>query len=129
MAEIKPEDQKKTNERRVDSINRVSESEIIIGSMFALLVWITGLILELFGIGLVLSPIIESFFTFGTWLFFKAKNDPYADKLGANLIQYLANAIPFIPSVLISFLVKVYIHNHPEKFAAFEKLAGNAAKV
>ena len=97
--------------------------------MLTLLVWVFGLIMELFGIGLILSPIIESFFTFGTWLFFKSKNDPYANKLGANLVQYLANAIPFIPSILIAFLIKVYIHNHPEKFAAFEKLAGGTAKV
>ena len=110
-------------------IKKITESEIIIGVMFALLVWIFGLILELFGIGLILSPLIESFFTFATWLFFRAKNDPYANKLGANLAQYLANAIPLIPSILIAFLIKVYIHNHPEKFAAFEKLTGSAAKV
>jgi hypothetical protein len=129
MAETKPTVGKKTTGRRIGPINKVKESEFIIGTMFALLVWITGLVLELFGIGLVLSPIIESFFTFGTWLFFEAKGDPYAYKFGANLVQYLANAIPFIPSILIAFMLKTYIHNHPEKFAALQKMVGAGTKV
>lgn len=97
-----------------EEIKKITELEFIIITMVALLIWCFGLVLEFFGIGLFISPIFESFFTFGMWLFFRSKNDPYANKAGANIAQYIATAIPIIPTILVSFFVKAYIHNHPK---------------
>lgn len=108
---------------------KINESEIIIGAMLALGVFVLSFIFDFFVIGMVVTPIIESFFTFGMWWFFKSMGDPHANKVGANIAQYAANLIPFIPSIVVVFLVKVYIHNHPKIIAAAGKVAGAAAKI
>lgn len=108
---------------------KISESEIIIGTMFAFGVFVLCFIFDLFIIGMVVTPIIESFFTFGTRLFFKSKGDPHANKLGANIAQYAANLIPFIPSIVVVFIIKVYIHNHQQVAGLAVKAVSVAAKV
>lgn len=102
---------------------------MIIMIMLSLAIWGFGLLMELFGVGLVVSPILESFFTFATWLFFRGKNDPYANNLGANIAQYAANIVPFIPSVLISFLIKAYIYNHPQVVSSLTGIAEKSIKI
>ncbi|TSA45137.1 hypothetical protein D4R51_02405 [bacterium] len=110
------------------SFGKISESEMIIGTMFALGVSALCFIFDLFIIGMVVTPIIESFFTFGMWLFFKSKGDPHADKVGVNIAQYAANLIPFIPSIVVVFIVKVYIHNHPKIAGLTTQVAKMAIK-
>ncbi len=107
---------------------KIGEVEIVIGTMISLMVYGLSLILDSLVVGIFISPILESFFTFGMWLFFKSHGDPHANKLGANLAQYLSNAIPFIPSIIIAFLVKVYFHNHPKAAGAAGKNLNTGSK-
>ncbi len=113
----------------MNKYKKIGEAEMIIGIGLSFLVYFFCFLLDFTGIGAVITPFIESFFTFGTWLFFKNKGDPFANRVGANIAQYAANLIPFIPSIVIAFITKVYIHNHPKTLAAAGKVAGAATKI
>ncbi len=101
---------------------KINEAEMIIGLSFATLIYFFCFILDSFAIGIILSPVIQSFFTLGTWFLFKSHGDPHAGNLGANLAQYGANLIPFIPATIAAFAIKIFIHNH-------QQIAGIASKV
>ncbi|MGC9610647.1 MAG: hypothetical protein ABSE68_00245 [Minisyncoccia bacterium] len=101
---------------------KINEAEVILGVCMAFLVYILCFIFDLFAIGVVVSPVIQSFFTFGMWFFFKNHGDPDANKLNGNIAQYFGNLIPFIPAIVLSFAIKVFIHNH-------QQLGGMAAGI
>jgi hypothetical protein len=102
---------------------------MIIGAILALLVSFFCFSLDSLGIGIVVSPVIEGFFTFGTWMFFKNKGDRYTSKVGVNIAQYAANLLPFVPTVLLTFIIRAVIHNHPDIVSTVEKAVVVATKV
>mgnify|MGYP001600628002 CR=1 FL=1 len=107
-------------------------SEMLLGTLFTLGVDIIAALIDLTGIGVAIAPVIQSFATFSLTMWFRSKGDPNATKLGKQLVRYALNLLPVSPLIIttftttIPFLIMVYIHNHPERFAAIEKLAGGA---
>jgi hypothetical protein len=101
---------------------KINEAEMVIGLCMATMVYVLCFIFDSFMIGVVVSPVIQSFFTLGSWFFFKSHGDPHASKLNANLVQYLANLIPFVPAPIANFGVKMWIHNR-------QQIAGIANKI
>jgi len=107
---------------------RIDETEIVIGSEIALFISVACFCLDLLGIGIFISPIIESFFVMWMWWFFRNHGDPHASKLGVNITQYLSTAIPFVPSILIIFITRVVIHNRQGAGGVVGKVASATAK-
>ncbi|MGC9603241.1 MAG: hypothetical protein ABSF47_02110 [Minisyncoccia bacterium] len=112
-----------------ENFKKIDEVEIAIGVGFSLLVWFLCALLDAVGIGLVVSPIIESFFTFGMWWFFKNHGDPHSSRFGANFAMYASNLIPFLPAIVASFIIKTVIHNHQNLIGAVGKVASIASKI
>ncbi|MFH1161700.1 MAG: hypothetical protein V1696_00245 [Candidatus Jorgensenbacteria bacterium] len=108
--------------------NKFTEVEILLGGFFTLAVDGVCILIDITGIGAVLiAPIVQGFTTFVLWLWFKSKGDPGAMKMGRQIVKYAANFLPITPVLItalttsIPFFIEVFIHNHPEKFAAAMK--------
>ncbi len=112
-----------------DKYKKISETEIVIWTGLTVLVSLFCATLDAFGIGVAISPVIESFVVFGMWLFFREKGDPFANKAGANIVQYAATFIPFIPVLIATFLIKVIIHNSEKIAQLAGKTTGVATKL
>ncbi len=102
---------------------KFNEAEMLVGGFFTLGVDGVCTLIDLTGVGLAISPIIQGFTTFTMWWWFKSKGDPNASKIGRQITKYLANLLPLIPTTFTAFAIEVYIHNHPERFAALQKIA------
>lgn len=112
-----------------EKFRKIDETEIAIGVGMSLLVWFLCALLDAVGIGLVVSPVIESFFTFGTWLFFKNHGDPNSERFGINFAMYASNLIPFVPAIVVSFVVKTMVHNHQNLVGTVVKVTSIASKI
>jgi|GEM_PF-3171286 len=112
-----------------ESFKKIDEVEIAIGVGLSLLVWFLCALLDAVAIGWVVSPIIESFFTFGMWWFFKNHGDPHSSKFVANFAMYAATLIPFLPTIVASFIIKAVIHNHQNLIGTVGKVVSIASKI
>lgn len=102
---------------------KFNEAEMLLGGFFTLGVDSVCFLIDWTGVGLAIAPIIQSFTTFTMWWWFKTKGDPNTLKTGRQVAKYAANFLPLIPTTFTAFAVEVYIHNHPERFAAIQKVA------
>lgn len=100
---------------------KFSMSEIFLGFLFALLIDCIAIAADLVSggilgfVGQTLSWLLFSF-----W--FKIKGATIAgDPLKGYLLPIITQAIPIIPTTAATFLVRVYIENHPEKFSIINK--------
>lgn len=105
-----------TPERKKDAPeNPVSEAEIILWSFFLLGLDGICILIDLTGVGLAIAPFVQGAGTFSNGMWFqKAKGNNGAMKFQRQLIKYISNFAPFLPTLFISFLIEVYIHNHPK---------------
>lgn len=103
--------------------------EIIIGSFFTLSIWIALLVIKLVGIGLVLYVPIRAFgvLIISIWLWWKG--DKEVMKLNRWLKKILGNLVPFFPTLFITFLVEVYLFNHPKSAKVIKKGTQLAKKI
>lgn len=110
-------EEKTTSEERESNLpeNPVSEAEMILWSFFLLGLDGICIVIDLTGVGLAIAPFLQGFGTFlnGMW-FQKAKGDEGAVKFQRQLIKYVSNFFPFLPTLFIAFAVETYIHNHPK---------------
>ncbi len=97
---------------------KINEAEVVIWVIFLLGLYTLNDILDGLAIGLVIAPIINFACTGGTWFFFKEKGDTTASKPVSLLVQVVGDAIPFIPAPVLTFAIKVYLHNHPKAASA-----------
>ncbi len=108
--------------------NKFTEVEILLGGLFTLGVDGVCILIDITGIGAVLvAPVVQWFTTFVLWLRFRSKGDPGAMKMGRQIFKYAIQLLPVTPIIItafttsIPFFIEVFIHNHPEKFAAVMK--------
>ncbi|PIP30154.1 hypothetical protein COX26_00210 [Candidatus Jorgensenbacteria bacterium CG23_combo_of_CG06-09_8_20_14_all_54_14] len=103
--------------------NKFMEVEMLLGGLFTLGVDGICFLIDWTGVCLAIAPIIQGFTTFVMWMWFKSKGDPGALSVGRQVAKYASNMLPLLPTTLIAFAVEVYLHNHPEKFGAIQKVA------
>ncbi|MFH1192965.1 MAG: hypothetical protein V1656_01450 [Candidatus Jorgensenbacteria bacterium] len=104
-------------------LNKFNEVELLLGGLFTLGVDGVCFLIDWTGVGLAIAPIIQGFATFSMWLWARSKGDPGALKTGRQVAKYAANALPLLPTTFIAFAVETYLHNHPDKFTAVQKVA------
>ncbi len=100
--------------------------EIILGSFFALVIDALAAIADFYSLG-VLGFVVQALSWLLFTLWFTLKGVKIISSLVKRfLVPIAVQLIPFIPTMIFTFLVTVYMENHPEKFAAVEKIAGAA---
>lgn len=105
-----------------EEINSVTESEIIVWLVFLLGFDGVCILLDLTGVGMGIAPFLQGAGTFSSGIWFeKSKGDKNAMKMQRQLIKYISNIAPFLPTLSIAFAIETYVHNHPEKFEKVEK--------
>ena len=107
---------------------KFNEVELLLGGFFTLGADFICALIDWTGIGLIIAPFIQTFATFSMWLWFKAKGDQ-SISIGRQVAKYLANALPFVPTTLIAFVIEAFLHNHPKVAAIAAKAVGPAAKL
>ncbi|MDO8470194.1 MAG: hypothetical protein Q7S84_04260 [bacterium] len=113
----------------MDEHKKFTEAEMLVGVLLLTLpVDALSFLIDWTGIGLAIAPIIQSAAMFGIWLWLRSKGDTASVKLGKQLLRYLSNLLPLLPTVTIVFLIEVYLHNHPETSIAKVAQGVNAAK-
>lgn len=102
---------------------KVGMIEIIFGSFFTLGIWAILLIMKVFAVGLVLYPFIRAFglITISMWLWSKGDNEVM--KWERWWKKILGNAVPFVPTLFLTFLWEVHKFNNPKDDSA-EKETG-----
>ena len=95
--------------------------EIILGSLIALTIDGLGAIADFFGIA-ILGFFVQalSWLMFTLWFTLKGVKAT-ASLVRRFLVPISVQLVPFIPTMIFTFLVSVYMENHPEKFALVEK--------
>ncbi len=103
-------------------------SEIMVGLIYTFTTDTMCLALDYTIIGAIITPVLRNGVAFTIWLWLKSKNDPHATKVGRIVFKGIANVVPWIPLFIntVMFVAETYIHNHPEKFAIAESVAGAA---
>lgn len=111
-----------------EEINKFNAAEIVVGSMAGLFIDAICFLIDLTGIGLGIAPFIQSFAMFGFSWWLKSKGSSSAFKLNRQIARQLSNLLPLIPTVTVVFGIDVFMHNHPEKFAAAVAVAEKISK-
>jgi hypothetical protein len=106
---------------------KFTEAEMLVGGLFTLGVDGICILIDLTGVGLAISPVLQGFVTFLMWWWLKSKGDPNAAKLGRQIAKYAANFLPVLPTTFITLGIEVYIHNHPEKYGVIAKAGALAS--
>jgi len=104
--------------------NKFTESEYIVGGLVTLAIDGVCILIDLTGVGLFLAPIAQGAATFGIEWVVERKGGSMGPFDLKRFLKYLSNAAPLFPTVTAIFFFSAYMHNHPEKFAAVEKMAG-----
>jgi len=101
-------------------------AEIVLGTLVAGAIDVISAIADFLGGG-ILGFIVQGL----SWLMFTLWFTMKGVKLTASLakrflVPIAVQAVPVIPTMMITFLATVYMENHPEKFGAITKVAGAA---
>lgn len=101
-------------------------SEMMVGIIYTFTADSMCLALDYTVIGAMVTPVLRNGVAFTIWLWLKSKNDPHVTKAGRLIFKGVANVVPWLPLFVntFMFIAEAYIHNHPEKFAVAEKVAG-----
>jgi hypothetical protein len=110
-------------------INKFKTVEILLGLIVALGFDGIAALLDLSGIGAFITFVAQWFaiFVFGFW--FKSKGNSNEMKTGRMIFKQAIQLLPATPliitalTVTIPFIIGVFIHNNPEKFAKFLQTA------
>lgn len=104
-------------------------TEIILGTLVCIILSIIAAIGDVFSFS-ILGDLVR----WGSWLvftfWFTIKGCTVTSGLVKRfLVPMLVEMIPIVPTLVVTFLVTTYMENHPEKFAALEKVEGVANKI
>jgi len=107
---------------------RFSMAETLLGSLVCLIIDLLAAIADVFTFGIVgfFSQTL-SWLVFAFW--FKIKGVKATATLAKRFIIPIAiQLVPVIPTTAATFLVTVYMENHPEKFGLLEKAVPTTVK-
>ncbi len=97
--------------------------EIILGFLLALVIDVLAAIVDLFSLG-VLGFIVQALSWLLFTLWFTLKGVKATSSLVKRfLVPLVVQLVPVVPTMIFTFLVTVYMENHPEKFGAAIKAA------
>ena len=103
------------------------ESEVLIGVIFLFGLDGIAALIDATGVGMAIAPVLQAFGTGSITMWMWSKGSKSAVKPGRQIVQHLANIIPFVPTVTLVFLVSTYLHNHPEKAGSLMAVVGKRA--
>ncbi len=109
-----------------EGINKFNEAEVLVGGMLTFGVDFVCALIDLTGIGMAISPVIQGSMTFAMGMWFKNKGDKNGGKIGRQIAKYSANFLPIVPTNLTVFLIEVFVHNHPKVAKITGQTAGAA---
>jgi len=102
--------------------NKYKEVELILGNFVTISIDAICFILDWTGVGDIITPFIQGAGTACLSWWAWRKGDKASLKLGRQVTKYAVNALPWLPTLTAMFNIEAYIHNHPEKFAAVQKI-------
>jgi len=105
-------------------VNKFTAAEILLGSCLTLLVEFANWLLDLIGVGFVIMPVLKAMVWIMFTMWFIAKGDKFITKPARAITSYVSQALPIVPTLLLAFLINVYMHNHPK----IAKMAGGLGK-
>ncbi len=101
--------------------------EIILGSLFAFTIDILAAITDLLSFG-ILGFLVQGFSWLMFTLWFTLKGVKATASLAKRfIIPIVVQFVPILPTMTITFLITVYMENHPEKFGVFKTVASTAS--
>lgn len=105
---------------------KIIEAEMIIGNGFCLAIDGVCALIDFSGIGLFLSPVIQSFgiFVIDQWVGSKGGGTP---GLGKKIAKYASGILPVLPTTTAVFNIEVFLHNHENVLGAVETVAKTKA--
>jgi len=103
--------------------NKFTESEMIVGGLFALGVDGLCALIDFTGVGTAVSPVIQGFATFAIDRWVDSKGGEVMG-LGKQFAQYSAGVIPLVPTTTGIFAIRVFMHNHPTITEVAGKVVG-----
>ena len=108
---------------------KFTTTEIILGSIVCIVLDVIAAIGDIFSFS-ILGDIVQwaSWLVFTFWFTIKGCSVT-SGLVKRYLIPLAVDLIPIFPTLIFSFLVTTYMENHPEKFAAIEKLEKVANKI
>jgi len=108
--------------------SKFTESEMVVGGLFALGIDGICALTDLTGVGLAITPVIQGFAVFAISQWAESKGGAPAS-LGKQLAKYAAQFLPVLPTVLAVFVIEVAVHNNPALKEVAEKVAKTAPAV
>lgn len=94
--------------------NKFSTAEIVIGGLFTLCVDGASALLDLTGIGMIISMPLQASTSVGTTLWLISKGGKRAASLERQLIKHFSNVLPIVPTTFAAFMIETTLHNRPE---------------
>lgn len=116
------------DEDKKGELKKFHGSELVLGGLLFLSLDAGAALIDFTGVGLALSPVLQGTATTASAFWFKSKGSKKATGIGRMLSKYLANFLPVLPTLTVTFFIEAYLHNHPEKLKVAGKLAGKAAQ-
>lgn len=99
---------------------KFGEAEIIFGVLIFSAAELALFFITLTGVGVFLSAPLKTFSVFLIEWWAWAKGAAFGTLDTKRILKYIGNVLPL--ATLITFLVSVYHHNHPEMLGAVQKL-------
>lgn len=103
--------------------NKFTESEIIIGGLFALGVDGLCALIDLTGVGTGVAPVIQGFSVFAIDRWVDSKGGT-SWGTGKQMAQYASGLVPILPTTVAVFVIRVFMHNNPKLTEVAGKVVG-----
>ncbi len=87
-------------------------AEIVIGVLLFLMIDLIALGLDLTGIGSIIAVVLQSGGVLIMNLWALSKGDKNSLKISRQIIKYLANVLPILPTCTLVFLIDVFLLNY-----------------
>ena len=92
-----------------DEKEKFSEAEMVIGGVFVVGVDAACALIDLTVAGAAVSPVIQSFTTFGISMWAQSKGAILS--VGPEIAKYASNVLPVVPTVTLIFSITVGLQN------------------
>lgn len=93
---------------------KIGSGELLIFSFLFLFVDLACALLDLTVVGAGATPVIQGFFLFAMDNFLMGRGSKSVTKLGRKIAKYALQLIPFLPTLMTTFLIEAFVHNNPK---------------